>query len=287
MMPAVDIRQVGSARAILGEGIVHDADSDTLTFLDIPESKAWSINPDGEGKEISLGPEAAFACVCDNGQILAGGANGLYLDGKPIRGGFLLSDEVLNDGAVHPLGNFLVCGSRHRTEESPLGHMWCLGRTLTRLPWKFTVFNGPAFSPCGTRIYFADSPERTIYVAPVDVMQLTIGPREVFAEVPEEHGYPDGMICDSDGGIWSAHWDGGCVTRYLSNGEVDRRVDMPTKRPTSLAFRGTTMFVTSARVDETPNDDDMGGHVFAFDAGFKGASSPRLSDSIRDSIKNF
>ena len=263
----------------------YDAETDSFTWLDIPASGGWSVTPDGAERALQLGPEAAFACRLKDGRVLAGGAGGLKVDGTAIAGGtgWLGPSEVLNDGAVHPSGRFFVFGSRDRDEARPTGHMWLLGQRLVRLPWSFTVFNGPAFSPDGTRIYFADSPARTIYAAPVDAAAQAIRDREVFATVPDALGYPDGMACDDDGGLWSAHWDGGCVTRYHSDGTVDFRIALPVRRPTSLAFRGATLAITSAAPDD-PTGSGLDGRVLTLSVARAGPASPRLSTSVLNSL---
>lgn len=278
MISAPELQTYSTQRAVLGEGIRYDAISDSLIWLDIPESQAWKISSAGLTTPLSLGPEAAFACVTNEEKILAGADGGLYLDGEYLCGREWLADnEVINDGAVHPSGQFLVFGSRDREEESAFGHMWLLGNQLTQLPWHFTVFNGPAFSADGTRVYFADSPERVIYTATVDIEKQKIGERRVFATVPEALGFPDGMICDDLDRLWSAHWDGGCVTCYAADGSVDIRYALPTSRLTSLAFKDTQVYVTSAREDCSDPIRGIDGSVFVFNSGVSGPSSPRLN----------
>lgn len=285
MRDPINLQVLGAARAVLGEGIRYDAPSDSFTWLDIPTNRGWAVSPDGTETALDLGPEAAFACRMTDGRLLSGGATGLLADGRALPGGadWLGSDEVLNDGAVHPSGHFLVFGSRDRDEAKPSGHAWLLGRRLVRFPWSFTVFNGPAFSPCGTRVYFADSPARIIYAAPVDAAAQTIGERGVFARVPDDLGFPDGMACDDDGGLWSAHWDGRCVTRYKPDGAVDVRIGLPVIRPTSIAFRGRTIAVTTAQPD-TPTDSTPDGHALTLSIDHHGPASPRLSTSVLDAL---
>lgn len=285
-MPArSNIRRVGQTRDCLGEGARYDAATDTLLWFDIPSSNAWRLNfSSAQVSQTSLGAEAAFGCHLDDGRILSGGARDLFLDGTPLNCGLLTAEEVFNDGAVHPSGQFLVCGSRERREERPLGHMWCLGNQATKPPWTFTVFNGPAFSPCGQFLYFADSPERQIFVASVDARRQKIVDRQVFAKVPDHLGYPDGMTCDDDGGLWSTHWDGGCITRYHPDGRVDFRVDLPVHRPTSLAFRGNTLFVTSAQLDDANDPTDQNGALLFMDTNFTGPACPRLKSAALPQI---
>lgn len=284
MRTARNLRRIGTSHTKLGEGIRYDAESDTLFWHDIPESRGFRQHGSEPETEIPLGPEAAFSCLMQDGRFLSGGCKGFYIDGLSVGENVLSDADVLNDGAVHPSGEFLVFGSRDKHEEEPRGHMWVLGRELHRLPWTFTVFNGPAFSPDGEIIYFADSPKRTIYAARVDHETQSIGDRETFAVVPADLGYPDGMTCDDQGGLWSAHWDGGCVTRYLPDGTVDFRIELPCARATSLAFRGNTLFVTSAKNEIHTSPDDADGGLFAFDTEHSGPPSPRLTPSVIDQI---
>ncbi|MDE0112584.1 MAG: SMP-30/gluconolactonase/LRE family protein, partial [Albidovulum sp.] len=60
--------------------------------------------------------------------------------------------------------------------------------------------------------------------------------------------YPEGMIDGSESGLWSAHWDGGCVSRFLPDRSDDFRVETPTRRPTALASRGRRLALASARL---------------------------------------
>ena len=274
-----DLRRVGTSRTKLGECVRYDLHSETTLWLDIPESRALRLDVNGDLSESTLGPEAAFACWTEDDGSVSGCDGGLFLNGVSMGVEFLSDDEVLNDGAVHPSGEFLIFGSRDRKEDKPLGHMWCLGRDLICLPWRFTVFNGPAFSPDGRTIYFADSPQRTIYSAIIDPIHQTLSDRKVFAVVPDFLGYPDGMVCDHQGAIWSAHWDGGCITRYLPDGSVDHRIKMPVARVTSLAFKGSTLFATSAMADDPISTDQAAGGLFSFNAGVAGPASSRLKAS--------
>ena len=54
---------------------------------------------------------------------------------------------------------------------------------------------------------------------------------------------------DAEGFIWSAEWYGGCVCRYDPDGTLERRIAVPAKQTSSLAFGGPDLrdiFITSA-----------------------------------------
>jgi D-xylonolactonase len=109
--------------------------------------------------------------------------------------------------------------------------------------------NGLAWSPAGDFLYLADSVARRIYRYAYNLAAGSIGEREVLIQVPEEDGIPDGMTTDSEGFLWSAHWYGGCVVRYDPDGKEERRIHLPAKQISSVAFGGpdlADLYITSA-----------------------------------------
>jgi sugar lactone lactonase YvrE len=96
---------------------------------------------------------------------------------------------------------------------------------------------------------------------------------------------PDGSAIDEEGYLWNARWDGGCVIRIAPDGELDRVVEMPARRPTSCAFGGDnmkTLYVTSAAMDSTDPADsaDLGGAVFSIEVDVAGSRIPPYNGSV-------
>ncbi|MFH1574976.1 MAG: SMP-30/gluconolactonase/LRE family protein, partial [Acidobacteriota bacterium] len=92
-----------------------------------------------------------------------------------------------------------------------------------------------------------------------------IANQAVFVQTPEDEGMPDGMTVDSQGYIWSARWDGGCLARYAPDGSEDCRVSFPAKKVSSVTFAGddyTEMFVTTAGGDNKPVEGEGAGGLF-------------------------
>jgi sugar lactone lactonase YvrE len=98
----------------------------------------------------------------------------------------------------------------------------------------------------------------------------------VFARFEEADGYPDGLAVDVAGHVWVAQWDGGCVTRFDPFGRVERKVRLPVKRVTSVAFGGPerrTLFITTARCELTQAELEacpLSGSLFACEAPVPG-----------------
>jgi sugar lactone lactonase YvrE len=146
-----------------------------------------------------------------------------------------------------------------------------------------TISNGLAWSPDNLTMYFADSWTKTIFSFDFDLDTGTPHNRQVFAELPDGSGVPDGATVDSEGFLWSANFDGGCITRYAPNGSVDRIIPMPVLRPTSCVFGGenlSILYVTSASLNLTHQQRSAGplaGGLFAIDAGVQGLAEPRFA----------
>jgi sugar lactone lactonase YvrE len=100
--------------------------------------------------------------------------------------------------------------------------------------------------------------------------------RRPLAVVEPGAGYPDGLTVDADGCLWVALWDGGAVRRYTPEGELDRVVALPVRRPTSCAFGGaglTDLYITSARKGLAAPHPLSGSVLVLPDAG-KGLAQP-------------
>ena len=196
--------------------------------------------------------------------------------------GAMAPSTILNDGGVDREGRF-VFGSKHTDHTEPRAAMFSFGggAGLREVHAPFTIFNGPAFSLGGDRIYFADTLEGCIFRAPYDSATGRMGEPEVFVRIPAAAGYPDGMAVDAEDCLWNAHWDGWRLTRYRADGSAERVVEVPVRRPTALCFGGvglTTVFVTSAAPDEgvptRKGDGIFDGDVVSFRADVPGRVEP-------------
>ena len=112
-----------------------------------------------------------------------------------------------------------------------------------------SIANGLCWSPDGDWMYFADSPERTIWRFAVDRETGLPGEREVFARTPEG-AYPDGACIDASGCYWSAQWGASRVVRYTPEGSIDQVIETPVSQPSCVAFGGPDLrqlCITTAR----------------------------------------
>lgn len=65
----------------------------------------------------------------------------------------------------------------------------------------------------------------------------TITDREVVVDVHDEGGVPDGMTVDTEGYVWSARWNGGCLVRYNPPGDEVDRIEIPARKTSRLSIR--------------------------------------------------
>ena len=74
--------------------------------------------------------------------------------------------------------------------------------------------------------------------------------KKTLYNLPKDKGLPDGLIMDSEGMLWLAHWWGWRISRISPQGELLAEIPMPVTTPTSMAFIGSemnTLLITSAK----------------------------------------
>lgn len=191
----------------------------------------------------------------------------------------------LNDCAADPEGR-LVTGSCFYTADVSyqLGKLFVIDTdgTARVLDEGFHLANGIGWSPDTKTLYFADSIARTIYAYSYDAASGAVRDRRVLVQVDRSSGLPDGLTVDAEGFIWSAEWYGGCVSRYDPEGTLERKIAVPAKQTSSLAFGGPDLrdlFITSAAHSEPtpvmppgydPVNGYFGGALFHVNCGIQG-----------------
>ena len=142
--------------------------------------------------------------------------------------------------------------------------------------------NALCWSPDGSTMYWADSPQRQILAFPYDPATGTPGEPRIFAEITAP-AVPDGATVDAEGYLWSAQYNGSRVVRYAPDGSVDRVITLPATQITSCAFGGTnlsTLFITSATQNLSADvlaTQPLAGALFVVDVGVKGVREPRYA----------
>jgi xylono-1,5-lactonase len=249
-------RCVAPVAAMLGEGPIWDPRIGRVLFLDIKGEKLFRYGPDdgvveafdapGMVSALGLARSGGYVCAMQDGFAL------LDIDAGQVKIRRLTDPERetpgnrFNDGKTDPAGGFWA-GTMDNSEKSVSGAWWRLSPdgAARRLADGYKVTNGPAFDPARGRVYLTDSARQSVYVAQSDGERL--GDRQVFLQFKDGDGYPDGMEVDAEGCLWIAFWDGFAVRRFSPDGALLEEIAIPAPRPTSLAFAGRRLFVTSAR----------------------------------------
>ncbi|WP_280951134.1 SMP-30/gluconolactonase/LRE family protein [Mesorhizobium temperatum] len=109
--------------------------------------------------------------------------------------------------------------------------------------------------------------------------------RRTFVRVDTSRGgAADGSTVDAEGFLWNALVYDGRLVRYAPDGNVDRIIDMPIKKITSVMFGGPKLdihYVTSMAkppLPRFPGDGVLRGSLFAITGlGIKGVAEPRFA----------
>lgn len=192
----------------------------------------------------------------------------------------------LNDGKVDRQGRFLF-GSMDTREEEASGSLYRLDPDLTlhTLKNNIIVSNAPCWSPSGDTFYFADTWTGRIDAWDYDTAKGTLANERIFCQVDRsEGGAADGATVDSEGCLWNALVYAGKLVRYTPEGTVDRIIDMPVKKVTSVMFGGENLdvlYVTSMAqppLPRFPEDNQLRGSLFAlYDLGVTGVPEQRFA----------
>ncbi len=280
------------ARCGLGEGPVWDEREGRLLWVDILAGRVhlWSAGT-GVVETMEAGEPAGAVALRERGGLVLALAGGFALAdrfGEAVRP--LASYEGagpgirMNDGKCDPAGRFWA-GTMALDFRKGAGSLYRLdpdGR-VTRMLDGVTISNGLDWTDDGARMYYIDSPKRTIDVFDFDLEAGVMANRRTLVEIPEEAGVPDGMTLDAEGRIWVALWGGGAVRCYTPEGRLEAVIEVPASQTTSCCFGGDgfeTLFITSARdgLDEGRLDrEPLAGGVFAARCGARGRAARRFA----------
>ncbi|MBV9379275.1 MAG: SMP-30/gluconolactonase/LRE family protein [Streptosporangiaceae bacterium] len=254
------IEPAGDVVALLGEGPYWDEADTSLLWVDIPAGLLHrTAVGSGETVTVDVGAPLSAALPATGGDVLLARRNQLVLRTAAADGGW--SERVVaqtadraevrfNDASVDPAGRVWV-GSMHTAETAAVGELYRLdpGGALTALLTGVTVSNGLGWSPDGSRMYYVDSTTRRIDMFEYYPAVGGLAHRQVFADLRDAGGMPDGLTVDADGCVWVAIWGGSALRRYTPAGDLDAIVDLPVSNPTSCAFGGAglqDLYVTTA-----------------------------------------
>lgn len=286
------------ARNGVGESPVWDAQRQCLFWVDIPGRALWCWNASTAQARHWPTPEmtgcialAAGSETTPHGRWVAAMETGVALL-TPHEDGTLTHAAIST--VQHPQGGMRFndgrCDRQGRLRAGTMvmdmslaaaaGSLYALDAgALRRLQGGFITPNGMAFSPDGQTMYLSDSHPnvQTIWAYAYDTDTGTPHSPRVFVDMKPLPGRPDGAAIDTDGGYWICANDAGLVHRFTPDGQLDRSLPVPVKKPAMCAFGGSgldTLFVTSIRPGGDLADQPLAGGVFALRPGMRGLDEP-------------
>jgi L-arabinonolactonase len=291
----VNIDIVLDVKTILGEGPLWDAEQERLYWIDSHGLRVFRSTADGRELRSWLVPDpiGSLALTREGTSAVAALSSGLHLlDFSTGEVSFVSDPEPhlplnrLNDGKVDRRGRFLF-GSMDTQENDKSGRLYRLDPdfSVTVLDDGLICSNGPCWSPDDSTFYFSDTWSGEIWAYDYDIETGAVSNRRTFGttETSSTGGF-DGSTVDAEGCVWNALVYDGKVVRYTPDGSVDRIIDMPVKKVTSVMFGGPeldTLYVTSmARppLPRFPDDPVSAGSLFAITGlGVTGVPEPRFA----------
>jgi len=287
---------------LCGEGPLWDVTSQTLYWTDTVGKKFYLYDWKLQRRRLLLeGFEICGSAFDASGGFILANSSGIWF-WRPTIKPLLIAADVggiklqINDCIADPEGRLLAGSAFYSpSEKYPLGKLFCIhsNGSVQILDDGFHLANGLGFSPDHKTLYFTDSIERKIYAYSYDAQQGRVRNRRTFVHVNSSSGLPDGLTVDAQGYVWSAEWYGGCICRYDPDGTLERRVSIPAKQTSSLAFGGPELrdiFVTSAAKPEPmpvmpsgydPHSGCIGGALYHLNLGIRGCAEYRTRFHIR------
>jgi sugar lactone lactonase YvrE len=247
-----------------GESPIWDPDGKRLYWIDTERPTLSSLDAaSGNSSTVacdwlvqSIGPRSSggwIAVVRDGFALLERTGKGRFL-GNPVEG---RRQMTMNDGAVGPDGCFYAGSFNKEVLEAADGCIYRVAadHSFQAIEEGLVLPNGLAFSPDGGTMYVTEMWARRITAFDFDARSGAISRRRTLITVPDAEGYPDGLVVDSEGFLWSGHWQGFRLTRYDPDGRRERIVEVPVPTATCMAFGGDsleTLYITTAKKGLTP-----------------------------------
>ena len=264
----------------VGEGPLWHSTEQRLYWVDIPNGRIFRYEPGTGRHELFHHVEdevGGFTFQADGALLLfmSKGSVAVLRDGRMDP----LIDEVpderttrFNDVIADPVGR-VFCGTMATADRPGRLYRLDLDGSIRPVLDGIGISNGLGFTLDRRRMYYTDSTARKIYLFDYDVDTGELSNQRVFVETPEGEGIPDGMTVDAQGHVWSARWGASALFRYAPDGVLERRIEFPAKKVSSVTFGGPDlddMYVTTAGGPTRAEDGPGAGALYRISLGIQG-----------------
>lgn len=279
-MVTMTIQLAGESVSKWGEGPIWWEGA--LYFVDIEGHLVRKFDPaTGEEKSWSVGERVGTVVPRQAGGLVIAGDSGIALfdpdtgeieqidDPEPEK-----TNNRFNDGKCSPDGRFFA-GTISLKKVPGDAALYRLDpdRTLTKAFPGVTNSNGIVWSLDGKTVYYIDTPRLEVLAFDYDRETGKLSDQRVaFSTKEAVEASPDGMAIDEEGNLWIAFCHGYCVVCFDPTGNELRRIELPCREVTAVAFGGPNLadlYITTG----IPKDDveDEAGRLFVVkDLGVKG-----------------
>ena len=213
-----------------------------------------------------------------------------------------------NDGKCDPLGRFWA-GTMFEPRTARSAELFSLDArdvasvagkpAIQRKAGDVTIANGLAFSPDAKTVYWADTPQHTLWAWDYDMDSNAMANQRIFKKFPPKPdgwqpfqpnnggylGRPDGACMDAQGNYWVAMYEGQRVLQLSAAGDILQNIPAPVLCCTMPCLGGDdlqTLYLTTARHGRSDADLAMQpqqGCVFSMRVDVPGLPANFFADS--------
>jgi len=256
----------------LGESPFYDSRTKTLSWVDIPEGKLFTLGLDGKRREYSYGQAVGSAVPAQKpGSYLIAASDGLYLEKADASKATLIKNlseyyqsyQRSNDVKADPKGRVWFGSSVDDDIHEASGNLFCLdplkGGEISVKQADTKISNGMAWSSDRKKFYFSDTLQYAVFSYDYNLETGEISNRKVLFKPEEGRGLTDGMCIDADDNLWVAFWGGSRIEkRSTKDGSLLATVEVDAKNVTSCCFYGEQLdrlFITTSGMGQTGQHD--------------------------------
>jgi len=290
----------------VGESPVWDAEGLCLWWVDIEAQRIHKKSLAGQLQSWLLPEKVGCIALTADRRVVAAMETGVGL--LKLNAGGLYGLEMMaaishpksgmrfNDGRCDPSGRMWI-GTMvmDMGKADNAGGFYCLDERGLTGPYIEGLYtpNGLAFSPDGSTMYFSDSHpmSQKIWRCNIDLATGQLSNRQLFVDMMDLPGRPDGAAMDEQGHYWTCGNDAGLVHCFDANGRCVQSLTVPFPKPALCAFGGVdlqTLFVTSIVPGNKALDTTgRSGQVVAIEVPHRGLPEPVFSRFPATSSSHF
>ncbi len=266
-----------------GEGPLWHSDEQALYWVDIPRGRLFRYDPvldehamiyeDRPIGGYTIQQDGSLLCFRDQGNVVVLDPQG-NLVRTVVESVPALLTTRFNDVIAAPDGSVFAGTMSCAALAGRLYQLTRDGRLSVILEEQGTP-NGMGFSPDEQWMYYQDSRAQKLWRFDYEAASGNLSDLRLLRTASEsgDRGRGDGLTVDTNGDLWSARWEGGCVLQCDPAGVPRRHYDLPAECVTSVAFGGrdlNQLYVTSACGEARPDKGVAAGALFRLQPGVAG-----------------